>query len=219
MRILGCIGLRISGYIGLRILGYIGVRISCSWGGDFHFQILISHRLHLPKNSPWFPQELPSLSLSALNLLPDKSSDAAGLSWDQGTLSWAEQNVLRWAFPFGCPARPHLFSFWRGAFCKGCKSNLRLLRLFLLCAVGKGESIDLCKQRGNELRDAPLTPLPLFAAGYPPVISASILSLWVFSCLISKWKKINGAAGSVPGELMPLPGRFSLVLSKCYWLT
>lgn len=155
--------------------------LGLQWGEDLlqlrpdsHFPQAVSSQT---PTLPWFPQELPSLSLSALNLLPDRSSNSRGLSWDRDILSWAEQNVLRWAFPFGCPADPIHFAFGE-VLCKGCKSNLRLLGLFF-CVLSERESIDLCKQRGNELRGAPLTTLPLLPAGYHP----RHLRLHLLNCL------------------------------------
>lgn len=117
-------------------------------------------------------------------------------------MSRAQQNVLRWAFPFGCPAEPIYFPFGE-VLCKGCRSNLRLLRLSLCVLLERG-SIDLCKQRGNELRDAPLTALPLFP-GYPPAVFVSILSNLGVLMFNLQMEKVNGTTGSVPGELMLLP--------------
>lgn len=190
--------------INFNILGCPGVRISCSWG-----QVPISHRLHqlfLPSfpNPPGFPRSCPVPPCHPQILCQARAATPQGWVGIR-VLSRAQQNVLRWAFPFGCPAEPIYFPFGE-VLCKGCRSNLRLLRLSLCVLLERG-SIDLCKQRGNELRDAPLTALPLFP-GYPPAVFVSILSNLGVLVFNLQMEKVNGTTGSVPEELMLLPGRF-----------
>lgn len=173
--------------IDFTILRCIGVRISC----NSHFPQLLQLFLPKPPPCPVSPSQLPICQ-----------AEQQGLSWDWGILSGAEQNVLRWAFPFGCPAEPIYFAFGE-VLCKGCRSNLRLLRLSF-CVLLEREGIDLCKQRGNELRDAPLPPLPL--SWISPLIFVSVFFYLGFLILIStsknKWQSscargINAASREV----------------------